>query len=184
MPSGVVMNDFSLINYFGKNGVVIFFYPKDFTFVCPSEIIAFNNRHGEFVQRGFHVIGISVDSVLTHKSWTETPIEKGGIGKVEFPLVSDEDKKISKSYEVLAPEQLALRGSFLIDDQQIIRHCVVNDFPLGRNIDEMIRMIDAWLFYKEHGEVCPANWNKGKKAIKPTAEGIAEYLRNNCDDLK
>ena len=169
--------DLSLSDYKGKSYVVLFFYPLDFTFVCPTEIIAFDEKLAEFKKRNCEVIGVSVDSEFTHLAWKKTPCEKGGIGSIRFPLVSDLTKKISRSYGVLHEDSVALRGLFLIDKQGTIRHAVINDLPLGRNVAEAIRMVDALQYFEKHGEVCPANWEKGKDALTPSAEGIADYLR-------
>jgi len=179
-----IVEDFNLYKNFGEKGTVLFFYPLDFTFVCPSEIIAFDHRLDEFTKRGVNVIGVSVDSQFTHLAWKNTPIEKGGIGKIRYPLVADLNKEISKAYDVLLEDAgVALRGSFLIDTDGTIRHAVINDLPLGRNIDEMLRMVDAMEFTNEHGEVCPADWEKGKEAMKPTPEGVAEFLAKHADEL-
>lgn len=166
----------------GKIGV-LFFYPLDFTFVCPSEIIAFDRRLQEFKDRGAEVIGVSVDSHFSHLAWKNTAINDGGIGQVQFPLVADLTKKIAKDYDVLMGDAVALRGTFLIDQQGIVRHQVINDLPLGRNIDEAIRMVDALKFFQEHGEVCPAGWNKGQDGMKANAKGVAEYLSKNIGKL-
>lgn len=155
---------------------VVFFYPLDFTFVCPSEIIAFDKKLGEFKKRNCEVIGISVDSHFTHLAWKNTPVNKGGIGNVQYPLVSDLRKSIADQYGVLLDAGIALRGLFLIDKEGIIRHALINDLPLGRNVDEAIRLLDALQFTEKHGEVCPANWKEGEEGMKPTAEGVATYL--------
>jgi peroxiredoxin (alkyl hydroperoxide reductase subunit C) len=168
-----------LSNYRGKY-VVLFFYPLDFTFVCPSEILAFNRRLEEFKKKDCELIGISVDSHFTHLAWKETAIEKGGIGSIQYPLVADIKKEIAEAYGVLHDDSVALRGLFLIDRDGVIRHAVVNDLPLGRNVDEALRMVDALRFTEEHGEVCPANWHEGEDAMKPTAEGVAEYLAKHA----
>jgi len=160
LADGSIVEDFKLSDNFGKKGTVVFFYPLDFTFVCPSEIIAFSHRYNEFQERGVNVVGISVDSQFSHFAWRETPVEKGGIGRINFPLVADLTKNIARDYDVLLNDAVALRGSFLIDDKGIVRHAVINDLPLGRNVDEMLRMIDAQQFTDEHGEVCPAGWRK------------------------
>jgi len=183
LADGSIVEDFNLYKNFGEKGTVLFFYPLDFTFVCPSEIIAFSHRIDEFKSRGINVIGVSVDSQFSHFAWRETPIEKGGIGRVQYPLVADLSKQISKDYDVLLDGGVALRGSFLIDADGTIRHAVINDLPLGRNIDEMIRMVDAMLFTNEHGEVCPAGWEKGKEGMKADAEGVAEYLAKHESEL-
>ena len=182
MPDGTFKSDFKLSSLRGQK-VVLFFYPLDFTFVCPSELLAFHNRIKDFQSRKTQVIGCSVDSHFTHLAWTNTPVEQGGVGKLAYPLVSDLNKSIARTYDVLLNEAVALRGSFLIDEQGVVRHQVVNDLPLGRNIDEMLRMIDAWDFHKQHGEVCPANWTKGKSGMKPTKEGVASYLAANAKSL-
>ena len=183
LADGSIVEDFKLSENYGEKGTVVFFYPLDFTFVCPSEIIAFSHRYEEFQKRGVNVIGVSVDSQFSHFAWRETPVEKGGIGRINFPLVADLTKEISRSYDVLLNDAVALRGSFLIDDKGIVRHAVVNDLPLGRNVDEMLRMIDAQQFTDEHGEVCPAGWQKGDEAMKPDAEGVAEYLAKHEKEL-
>lgn len=166
----------SLSELRGNKYAVVFFYPLDFTFVCPSEIVAFDRKLDEFKKRNCEVIGISVDSQFTHLAWKNTPLEKGGIGNVKFPLVADLTKQISEKYGVLFDGAVALRGLFLIDKAGIVRHAVINDLPLGRNIDEALRMIDALQYHEQYGEVCPANWKKGEAAMKPTQTGVAEYL--------
>ena len=167
--------EFSLSSTKGKYAV-LFFYPLDFTFVCPSEIIAFNKKIGEFKEKGCEVIGVSVDSQFTHLAWKKTALNDGGIGDIQFPLVADLDKNIARDYGVLLNDSVALRGLFLIDTKGVIRHAVVNDLPLGRSVDEALRMLDALQFHEEHGEVCPANWKAGEDAMKPTADGVASYL--------
>jgi peroxiredoxin 2/4 len=166
----------------GKYGV-IFFYPLDFTFVCPSELIAFDHRLEEFKQRGVEVIGVSIDSQFTHLAWKNTPVNNGGIGQVGYTLVADIKHDICRAYDVEAAGGVAFRGSFLIDKAGVVRHQVVNDLPLGRNVDEMIRMVDALQFTEEHGEVCPAGWNKGKAGMKASTEGVAEYLASHAKEL-
>ena len=156
--------------------VVLFFYPLDFTFVCPSEILAFNKKLDEFKARNCELIGVSVDSKYTHLAWKNTAVENGGIGNIQFPLVQDLNKDISKSYGILLGASVALRGLFLIDPTGTVRHCVINDLPLGRNVEEALRMVDAVQFSDTHGEVCPANWKQGEEAMEPTAEGVATYL--------
>ena len=165
----------SLSSYRGKY-VVIFFYPLDFTFVCPSEILAFNRQIEDFKAKGCELLGISVDSIYTHLAWKNTPVDQGGIGAVQFPLISDLSKSISTDYGVLLEDGVALRGLFLIDKEGMVRHQLVNDLPLGRNVDEALRVIDALQFHETHGEVCPANWRPGDDAMKPTPEGVADYL--------
>jgi peroxiredoxin (alkyl hydroperoxide reductase subunit C) len=175
MPDNTFNDNFALADYKGQY-VVLFFYPLDFTFVCPSEIIAFDDKLLEFKSRNCQVIGASVDSHFTHLAWKNTPRVEGGIGNIQYPLVSDLTKSIATDYEVLLGDGIALRGLFLIDKDGLLRHKLVNDLPLGRNVDEALRVLDALQFTEEHGEVCPANWNKGDEAMKPTAEGVAEYL--------
>ena len=165
----------SLSSFRGKY-VLVFFYPLDFTFVCPSEILAFNRQVEDFKAKKCEVLGISVDSVYTHLAWKNTPVDQGGIGPIQFPLVSDLSKSISEDYGVLLEDGISLRGLFLIDKEGVIRHELVNDLPLGRNVDEALRVIDALQFFEEHGDVCPANWRPGDEAMKPTAEGVADYL--------
>ena len=160
----------------GNKHAVVFFYPLDFTFVCQSEIIAFDKKLDEFKKRNCEVIGISVDSQFTHLAWKNTPLNKGGIGNVQFPLVADLTKRIAEQYGVLFNGAVALRGLFLIDKTGVVRHAVINDLPFGRNVDEALRMLDALQFHEKHGEVCPANWKEGEAAMKPTAAGVAEYL--------
>jgi peroxiredoxin 2/4 len=156
--------------------VVLFFYPLDFTFVCPSEILAFNGQLPRFKEKNAEVLGVSVDSHFTHLAWRQTPIEDGGIGQIQFPLIADLNKSISKAYGVLLNDQVALRGLFLIDRQGVVRHQLVNDLPLGRNVEEALRVLDALQFTEKHGEVCPANWRHGQEGMKPTTDGVAEYL--------
>lgn len=176
LPNNTIEESFSLENLQGKY-VVLFFYPLDFTFVCPTEIIEFNKKLSEFKERGAEVVGVSVDSQYTHLAWKNTPVDKGGIGDIQYPLVADLTKEISRSYDVLLDEAgVALRGTFLIDKTGTVKHAVVNDLGLGRNIDEAIRMVDALGHHEKYGEVCPANWNRGDDAMKPTAEGVADYL--------
>lgn len=182
MPDNSFKEDFRLSDYKGKY-VVLFFYPLDFTFVCPSEIIAFDHRLEEFKDRGVEVIGVSVDSHFTHLAWKNTPVNQGGIGDIRYPLVADLSKNIAGDYDVLSGGEVALRGSFLIDKDGVVRHQVVNDLSLGRNIDEMLRMVDALQFHEEHGEVCPAGWDKGKKGMDASPEGVAEYLASEAESL-
>jgi len=171
--------ELKLSDYRGKY-VILFFYPLDFTFVCPSEIIAFDKMIEKFRSKNAEVIGVSVDSHFTHWAWRNTPVEKGGIGQVKYPLVADLSKNISRDYGVLINDSVALRGLFLIDKDGIVRHSVINDLSLGRNVDEALRMLDALKFTEEHGEVCPANWKEGDEAMKPTADGVADYLAKHA----
>ncbi len=159
---------------------LLFFYPLDFTFVCPSEILAFNRALPEFQARDCQVVGVSVDSHFTHLAWKNTPVNQGGIGNIQFPLVADLDKSIAKAYGVLLETGIALRGLFLIDRAGLVRHAVVNDLPLGRNVDEALRMVDALQFYEQCGDVCPANWKLGQEGMKPTNEGVAIYLAKHA----
>jgi peroxiredoxin (alkyl hydroperoxide reductase subunit C) len=170
----------TLSSFKGKN-VVLFFYPLDFTFVCPSEILAFNKKLDEFKKRNTEVIGVSVDSKFTHLAWKNTKLEDGGIGNIQYTLVSDLNKNIAREYGILFGEAVALRGLFLIDTKGIIRHAVINDLPLGRSVSEALRMVDALQFVETHGDqVCPANWQEGDEAMKPTAEGVAGYLAKHA----
>ncbi|MCB2081778.1 MAG: peroxiredoxin [Hyphomicrobiales bacterium] len=183
MPDNSINENFNLREYCkGKIGV-LFFYPLDFTFVCPSEIIAFNNRLNEFKSRNAAVIGVSVDSQFTHLAWKNTPVEKGGIGDIQYPLVADLTKQIARDYDVLTNESVAFRGTFIFDKNGIVRHQIVNDLPIGRNIEEALRTIDAIQFHEEHGEVCPAGWNRGKEGMKADAKGVSAYLKKNASGL-
>lgn len=163
--------------------VVMFFYPLDFTFVCPSELIAFDHRLAEFTKRGVEVLSVSIDSQFTHLAWKNTPVNKGGIGQVKYTMVADVKHEIAKAYDVELDGGVALRGSFLIDRSGIVRHQVVNDLPLGRNVDEMLRLVDALQFTEEHGEVCPAGWKKGDAGMGASPEGVAKYLAENAEML-
>ena len=178
MPDNT-MADLKLSSYRGKY-VVLFFYPLDFTFVCPSEIIAFGKRVEQFREKNCELIGVSIDSQFSHYAWKNTPVEKGGIGNIQYPLVADLKKTISRDYGVLLDESVALRGLFLIDKEGIVRHSVINDLPLGRNVDEALRMLDALQFTEKHGEVCPADWRAGDEAMKPTVDGVASYLAKHA----
>ena len=178
------IRDFTLSKEISGKYAVIFFYPLDFTFVCPSELIAFDHRLDEFKQRGVEVIGVSIDSQFTHLAWKNTPVNNGGIGQVKYPLIADVKHEICRAYDVeFGAAGVAFRGSFLIDQKGVVRHQVVNDLPLGRNVDEMLRMVDALQFTEEHGEVCPAGWNKGKAGMKPSTAGVAEYLAAHAQEL-
>ncbi|RFC34151.1 MAG: peroxiredoxin (alkyl hydroperoxide reductase subunit C) [Candidatus Nitrotoga sp. MKT] len=183
MGNNEINENFSLTNHLdGKYGV-IFFYPLDFTFVCPSELIAFDHRLDEFKKRQTEVIGISIDSQFTHLAWKNTPVNMGGIGQVRYPLVADIKHDICRAYDVEHKDGVAFRGSFLIDRTGVVRHQVVNDLPLGRDIDEMLRMVDALQFHEEHGEVCPAGWSKGKAGMDASSEGVAKYLAEHAEKL-
>lgn len=167
--------ELKLSSYRGKY-VVLFFYPLDFTFVCPSEIVAFDAALAKFEKKNAQVIGVSVDSHFTHLAWKNTPRKQGGIGPIKYPLVADLTKQIARDYGVLLDGGVALRGLFLIDKAGVVRHALINDLPIGRSVDEAIRTLDALIFHEEHGDVCPANWHEGEEAMKPTAEGVASYL--------
>ncbi len=168
--------DFSLSDHLGKY-VVFFFYPLDFTFVCPTELHAFQEKLAQFEERNTVLVGCSIDSSFSHSAWLKTPKAMGGIEGITYPIVSDIHKSIARSYDVLKEEDgIAYRGLFLIDRQGVIRHQVVNDLPLGRSVDEALRMVDALIFHEKHGEVCPANWKKGEKAMKPTEKGLSEFF--------
>jgi len=182
MPDGTIKSDFRLSALRGQY-VSLFFYPLDFTFVCPTELIAYHQRIDAFKKRDVQVVGVSIDSQFTHLAWRNTPVEKGGIGAVQFPIVADIQHAITKSYGVEHPAGIALRASFLIDKAGIVQHQVVNNLPLGRNIDEMLRMVDALQFTEKSGEVCPAGWQNGKAAMKPDAQGVAAYLASNAASL-
>tara|TARA_R110000737_G_scaffold66988_1_gene95058 strand:+ start:318 stop:923 length:606 start_codon:yes stop_codon:yes gene_type:complete len=184
LGSGEIVDSFNLAEAIKGKKAVVFFYPLDFTFVCPSELLAFDHRMEEFKSRGVEVIGVSIDSQFSHNAWRNTAINDGGIGPVQYTLVADVKHEICKAYDVEHPEAgVAFRASFLIDEEGSVRHQVVNDLPLGRNVDEMIRMVDALQFHQEHGEVCPAGWNKGDKGMTATTEGVAAYLTDNADKL-
>ncbi|MDT8386577.1 MAG: peroxiredoxin [Thiogranum sp.] len=182
MPDGSINENFRLQDLHGRY-VVVFFWPLDFTFVCPSEIIAHDNRFDEFRARGAELVGVSVDSVYVHYAWRETPRDKGGIGPVKFPIVSDITHAITRAYGIEHDDGVALRGSFLIDREGIVQHQVVNNLLLGREVDEMLRLLDALQFCEEHGEVCPAGWHKGEEGMKPTAQGVADYLGKHAQQL-
>ncbi|MCB1072160.1 MAG: peroxiredoxin [Chlamydiia bacterium] len=176
VANGQINENFSLDLFDGKY-ILLFFYPLDFTFVCPTELHAFQEKLGEFEKRGAQIIGCSVDSTFSHLAWVNTPKTKGGIEGVTYPLVADLNKNIARDYQVLNEEAgIAFRGLFLMDKDHIIRHQLVNDLPLGRSVDEALRLLDALIFHEENGEVCPANWKKGKKSMKPTQEGLATYF--------
>ena len=182
--NGTIVNEFHFAAETSGKYTVLFFWPLDFTFVCPSEIIAFDHRHDEFKLRNTTVIGVSIDSHYTHNAWRNTPVNKGGIGPVRFPIIADMTHNICRAYDVETPDgAVAFRGSFLIDRNGMVRHQVINDLPLGRNVDEMLRMVDALQFTEEHGEVCPAGWMKGKKGMRADPEGVADYLSKSAADL-
>ncbi len=184
LGSGEIVENFNLANTIkGKYGLV-FFYPLDFTFVCPSELIALNNHLAAFKERNVEVIGVSIDSHFTHNAWRNTPVEKGGIGALGYPLVADMNHAISQAYGVEHPiAGVSFRGTFIIDKNGMVRSQIVNDLPIGRNVEELLRLFDAVQFHEENGEVCPANWRKGDTAMKPTPEGVASYLADNAEGL-
>jgi len=167
--------ELKLSSYRGRY-VVLFFYPLDFTFVCPSEIIAFDAALAKFQKKNAQVLGCSVDSHFTHLAWKNTPRKQGGIGPIRYPLIADLNKQIARDFGVLLDAGIALRGLFLIDKAGVVRHALINDLPIGRSVDEAIRVLDALQFHEENGDVCPANWHQGEEAMKPTAEGVASYL--------
>ncbi len=182
MSDGSIKDDFKLSDLRGKY-VVIFFWPLDFTFVCPTEIIAHDHRMAQFAERGVEVVGVSIDSQYTHYAWRNTAVDAGGIGSVQFPMIADVKHEITQAYGVEHPAGVALRASFLIDKDGVVQHQVVNNLPLGRNVDEMIRIVDALQFTEKHGEVCPAGWQKGESGMKDTAEGVATYLATHAEEL-
>lgn len=184
LGSGEIVDTFTLSEAIKGKKAVVFFYPLDFTFVCPSELIAFDKRYDEFKKRGVEVIGVSIDSQFSHNAWRNTPVNQGGIGPVKYTLVADVKHDICQAYDVEHPEDgVAFRGSFLIDEKGMVRHQVINDLPLGRNVDEMLRMVDALAFHQEHGEVCPAGWTEGKAGMDASPEGVAKYLSEEADKL-
>ena len=183
LGNGEIVEDFNLAKTIKGKKAVIFFYPLDFTFVCPSELLAHNSRMDQFEKRGVEVIGVSIDSHFTHNAWRNTPVNEGGIGPVKYTLVADITRQICQDYDVASDDGVAFRGSFLVDEDGLVRHQVVNDLPLGRNVDEMIRMIDALAFNQEHGEVCPAGWQDGDKGMNASPEGVAAYLSENAEKL-
>src|SRR5512143_1367398 len=184
MGNNEINESFNLKKQIAGKYAVVYFYPLDFTFVCPSELIAFDHRLEEFKKRNVEVIGCSIDSQFTHLAWKNTPVDKGGIGQVKYPLVADVKHAICQAFDVeLAAGGVALRGSFLIDKNGVVQHQVVNNLPLGRNVDEMLRMVDALQFTEEHGEVCPAGWQKGKAGMGASPEGVAKYLAEHAKEL-
>ncbi len=178
LPDGS-FGEVDLAQYRGKH-VIVYFYPLAFTFVCPTEIIAFDKKIEEFKARGCEIVGVSVDSHHTLAAWRNTPVKEGGIGAIRHPVVSDLNKQIARDYGILFNEEVALRGLFLIDKEGVVRHALVNDLPLGRSVDEAIRTLDALQFFEENGEVCPANWHKGDEAIKETRDSVGAYLAKSA----
>jgi peroxiredoxin (alkyl hydroperoxide reductase subunit C) len=183
LGDGSINEKFNFASHIKGKYAVLFFYPLDFTFVCPTEIIAHNTRLDEFKKRGVELVSVSIDSAFTHHAWKQTPVEKGGIGNIQYPMVADVSHEITKAYGVEHPDSVALRASFLIDKAGVVRHQVVNDLPLGRNIDEMLRLVDALQFTEAHGEVCPAGWVKGDEGMVASTEGVASYLAVNSTKL-
>ncbi|WP_308366654.1 MULTISPECIES: peroxiredoxin C [unclassified Microbulbifer] len=183
LGNGEIVDTFTLSEAIKGKKAVVFFYPLDFTFVCPSELIAFDHRYSEFQKRGVEVIGVSIDSQFSHNAWRNTSVNDGGIGPVKYTLVADTKHEICQAYDVESEGGVAFRGSFLIDEQGVVRHQVVNDLPLGRNVDEMLRMVDALTFHQEHGEVCPAGWQEGDKGMSASPEGVAAYLSEHAEKL-
>ena len=183
LGSGEIVDSFNLTAAIKGKPAVVFFYPLDFTFVCPSELIAFDHRMEEFTKRGVEVIGVSIDSQFTHNAWRNTPVNEGGIGPVRYTLVADITHSIAKAFDVESADGVAFRGTFIIDEAGVVRSQIVNDLPIGRNIDETIRTVDALIFHEQHGEVCPAGWKDGDKGMDASPEGVAKYLAENADKL-
>ncbi|HEF4757781.1 peroxiredoxin C [Pseudomonas sp. REP124] len=183
LGNGEIVDSFTLSSAIkGKYGLV-FFYPLDFTFVCPSELIALDNRMSEFKARNVEVIAVSIDSHFTHNAWRNTPVNNGGIGEVRYTMAADIKQEIMKAYDVQSADGVAFRGAFLIDDKGVVRSQIINDLPLGRNMEELLRLVDALQFHEEHGEVCPANWKKGDKGMNASPEGVAAYLTEHAAAL-
>lgn len=183
LGDGTIVDEFNLSEAIKGKPAIVFFYPLDFTFVCPSELIALNKRMDAFRERGVEVISVSIDSHFTHNAWRNTPEDKGGIGKVTYTMAADLNHDICKAYDVESEGGMAFRGAFIIDKEGVVRSQVVNDLPLGRNIDELVRLVDALQFHEEHGEVCPAGWKKGDKGMDASPEGVAKYLSENAEGL-
>jgi peroxiredoxin (alkyl hydroperoxide reductase subunit C) len=190
LADGTIVDDFSLSKTIAEKYAVVFFYPMDFTFVCPSELIAMSHRVDKLKELGVEVIALSIDSHHTHNAWRNTEVNKGGIGEVKYPLAADMDHSIAQAYGIQSdggdsyyPSGVAMRATFVIDQKGIVRHQVVNDEPLGRNMDEVVRIIEALQFFEKYGQVCPAGWNKGDSGMVNTPEGVASYLADNVDKL-
>jgi peroxiredoxin (alkyl hydroperoxide reductase subunit C) len=183
MPDGEIQENFNLYRYLDGGYGILFFYPLDFTFVCPSEILAYNNRAEALAALDTKLVSVSVDSQYSHYAWRNTPVNEGGLGAVKFPMVADITKQISRDYGVLINDSVALRGTFLIDRRGAIRQAIVNDLPLGRNADEAVRIVEALRFHEEHGEVCPAGWQKGDAGMTATSKGVAAYLAEHHEAL-
>src|SRR5690625_2949985 len=183
LGNGEIVDEFNFHETIKGKKAVLFFYPLDFTFVCPSELIAFDHRIEEFKKRNVEVVGVSIDSQFSHNAWRNTPVNEGGIGPVRYTLAADVKHELCPASDVESEGGVAFRGSFLLDEEGIVRHQVVNDLPLGRNVDEMLRMVDALAFHQEHGEVCPAGWQEGDAGMKDSPEGVADYLSTHGDKL-
>lgn len=183
LGSGEIINDFNLSATIKGKYAVVFFWPLDFTFVCPSELLAVDHRMARFKELGVEVIGVSIDSHFTHNAWRNTPVDKGGIGPVAYTMAADINHDVCRAYDVESAGGVAFRGAFIIDRQGVVRSQLINDLPLGRNFDEVIRLIEALQFHEEHGEVCPAGWKKGDKGMTASPEGVAAYLSENADSL-
>lgn len=183
MPDGDIQDTFNLMKYLDGGYGILFFYPLDFTFVCPSEILAYNKRADALAALDAKLVSVSVDSQYSHYAWRNTPVNEGGLGQVKFPMVADITKQIARDYGVLIDESVALRGTFLIDRRGTVRQAIVNDLPLGRNADEAVRIVEALRFHEEHGEVCPAGWQKGDAGMAPTKQGVSEYLAQHAEAL-
>lgn len=183
LGDGSIVDEFTLSEAIKGKYALVFFYPLDFTFVCPSELIALDKRMDAFKERDVEVVGVSIDSHFTHNAWRNTSVDDGGIGPVRYTLASDMQHDISRAYDVESDGGMAFRGAFLIDKEGTVRSQIVNDLPLGRNIDEILRVFDAIQFHEENGEVCPAGWQKGDQGMKDTPEGVADYLSHNAEKL-
>ncbi len=183
LANGEIVDSYNFAKATEGKYALVFFYPLDFTFVCPSELIALDHRIPDFTARNVEVVGVSIDSHFTHNAWRNTPVNEGGIGQVKYTLAADIKHKIAQAYDVESEGGVAYRGAFLIDKNGIVRSQIVNDLPLGRNMEELIRLVDALQFNEEHGEVCPANWKKGDKGMTASPEGVASYLAENADKL-
>jgi len=183
LASGEIVDSYNFAAATKGKKAVVFFYPLDFTFVCPSELLAFDHRVAEFKKRNVEVIGVSIDSQFTHNAWRNTPVDQGGIGPVKYTLVADITHSIAKAYDVESEGGVAFRGTFIIDEDGVVRSQIVNDLPIGRNVDETIRTVDALIFHQKHGEVCPAGWQEGDKGMDASPEGVAKYLAENASKL-
>jgi peroxiredoxin (alkyl hydroperoxide reductase subunit C) len=183
LADGQIVDELTFSEVTKGKYALVFFYPLDFTFVCPSELIALDHRMADFKERGVEVIGVSIDSHFTHNAWRNTPVAQGGIGQVGYTLAADMNHDICKAYDVESDGGVAFRGAFLVDTTGLVRSQIVNDLPLGRNMDELIRLVDALQFHEEHGEVCPAGWSKGDKGMNASPDGVAAYLSENADNL-